>query len=50
VRKVRGAENGAENGTDAKPQAHYGLEFIDLTPEHTRCIQELIQQQLLSEV
>ena len=50
VRKVRGAENGAEVGTDAKPQAHYGLEFIDLTPEHTRCVQELIQQQLLSEV
>jgi c-di-GMP-binding flagellar brake protein YcgR len=50
VRKVRGADNGAENGTDAKPQAHYGLEFIDLTPEHTRSIQELIQQQLLSEV
>ena len=50
VRKVRGAENGAENGTDAKPQTHYGLEFIELTPEHTRCIQELIQQQLLSEV
>jgi c-di-GMP-binding flagellar brake protein YcgR len=50
VRKVRGAENGAEVGADAKPQAHYGLEFIDLTPEHTRCIQELIQQQLLSEV
>jgi c-di-GMP-binding flagellar brake protein YcgR len=42
VRKVRGAENGAE--------AHYGLEFIDLTPEHRRCIQELIQQRLLSEV
>jgi c-di-GMP-binding flagellar brake protein YcgR len=50
VRKVRGAENGAEHGEDAKPQAHYGLEFVDLTPEHTRCIQNLIQQQLLSEV
>jgi c-di-GMP-binding flagellar brake protein YcgR len=50
VRKVRSAENSAENGTEAKPQAHYGLEFIDLTPEHTRSIQELIQQQLLSEV
>lgn len=50
VRKVRGAETAAENGTDAKPQAHYGLEFMDLTPEHARRIQELIQQQLLSEV
>jgi c-di-GMP-binding flagellar brake protein YcgR len=50
VRKVRGAESGAELGADAKPQAHYGLEFIDLTAEHTRCIQDLIQHQLLSEV
>ena len=50
VRKVRGADNSAEHGGDAKPQAHYGLEFVDLTPEHTRCIQNLIQQQLLSEV
>jgi len=50
VRKVRGAEQGAEHGTDVKPQAHYGLEFIDLTPEHTRSLQNLIQQQLLSEV
>jgi c-di-GMP-binding flagellar brake protein YcgR len=50
VRKVRGAEYGAEQTADAKPQAHYGLEFIDLTPEHTRSIQNLIQQQLLSEV
>ena len=50
VRKVRGADHGAENAADTKPQTHYGLEFIDLTPEHTRCIQELIQQQLLSEV
>lgn len=50
VRKVRGAEQRAENAADAKPQAHYGLEFVDLTPEHTRCIQELIQQQLLSAV
>jgi c-di-GMP-binding flagellar brake protein YcgR len=50
VRKVRSADSGAENGAEAKPQAHYGLEFIDLTPEHTRSIQELIQQQLLSEV
>jgi c-di-GMP-binding flagellar brake protein YcgR len=42
VRKVRAA--------DATPQSHYGLEFIDLTPEHTRYIQDLIQNQLLSEV
>jgi c-di-GMP-binding flagellar brake protein YcgR len=50
VRKVRGAEHSAEQSADVKPQAHYGLEFIDLTPEHTRSIQNLIQQQLLSEV
>jgi c-di-GMP-binding flagellar brake protein YcgR len=46
IRKVRSAESGA----DATPQFHYGLEFIDLTPEQTRALQELIQQQLLSEV
>jgi c-di-GMP-binding flagellar brake protein YcgR len=50
IRKVRGAEMAAEQGADAKPQAHYGLEFVDLTAEHTRCIQNLIQHQLLSEV
>jgi c-di-GMP-binding flagellar brake protein YcgR len=50
VRKVRGAEHSPEQSADVKPQAHYGLEFIDLTPEHTRSIQNLIQQQLLSEV
>jgi c-di-GMP-binding flagellar brake protein YcgR len=54
VRKVRGAEHGAEpgaeQGAEVKPQALYGLEFIDLTPEHTRSLQNLIQQQLLSEI
>jgi c-di-GMP-binding flagellar brake protein YcgR len=50
VRKVRGAENVTEQAAEATPQAHYGLEFIELTPEHTRSLQNLIQQQLLSEV
>ena len=46
VRKVRAADNAA----DAQAQVQYGLEFIDPTPEHTRSLQDLIQQQLLSEV
>jgi hypothetical protein len=46
IRKVRPAENGA----DAGPQFHYGIEFIDISPEQSRALQELIQQQLLSEV
>ena len=50
VRKVRRADSGVEQGADSKAQAHYGLEFIDLTPEHARCVQDLIQHQLLSEV
>lgn len=46
IRKVRPAEN----ESDAGAQFHYGIEFIDVTPEQTRALQELIQQQLLSEV
>lgn len=46
IRKVRPAENGSEAGA----QFHYGLEFVELTPDQTRALQELIQQQLLSEV
>jgi c-di-GMP-binding flagellar brake protein YcgR len=46
IRKARPADNAGES----TPQFHYGLEFIELTPEQTRSLQELIQQQLLSEV
>ena len=45
VRQARAMESAG----DAQ-QAHFGLEFLELTPEHTRELQELIQQHLLNEV
>lgn len=39
-----------EDVKEAPPRSHYGLEFVDLSEEHTRGLQEVIQQQLLDEI
>ena len=44
VRKVH-----AVDGAQDVRQSHFGLEFVELTPEHTRGLQQVIQHQLLDE-
>jgi c-di-GMP-binding flagellar brake protein YcgR len=45
VRKVRPVDGG-----QPVQRTHFGLEFVEPTPEQTRAVQELIQHQLLDEV
>jgi c-di-GMP-binding flagellar brake protein YcgR len=42
--------NGGAEDPAANVKSHYGLEFIEVTPDNSRAIQELIQQQLLDEI
>lgn len=45
VRRVRPIEGAQDTG-----RAHYGIEFLDLSQDHTRSLQGIIQEQLLDEV
>ncbi|MGA8708394.1 MAG: flagellar brake protein [Steroidobacteraceae bacterium] len=49
VRKLRAVEGAADAAGDSRLM-HFGLEFVELTSDHTRGLQEIIQHQLLDDV